>query len=129
MAKAKLNTDLDKSAKKIKKGKTTDEEIIPDLPILVDEPILGEIGDDGYPTEVSPEEDDDTTYTMGEIQVAEGNDAEEVDLKKVPVTEATEEDEDAEWVDEEVNMKDEDPYLDNESYDGDNPWDDNDDNY
>jgi len=128
MAKSKLNTDLAKSAKKIKKVKPSEDEIIPDLPII-DEPILGEIGDDGYPTEVSPEEDDDTTYTMGEIQVAEGNDAEEVDLKKVPITEATEEDEDAEWVDEEVSMKDEDPYLDSEDFDMDNPYRDDDDNY
>ncbi|MEO6729541.1 MAG: hypothetical protein ABIM99_06495 [Candidatus Dojkabacteria bacterium] len=129
MAKSKLNTDLDKSAKKIKKVKPTEEEEIVADPVLTEEPILGEIGDDGYPTEVSPEEDDDTTYTMGEIQVAEGNDSEEVDLKKVPVTEATEEDEDAEWVDEEVSMKDEDPYLDGESFDIDNPYSDDDDNY
>ncbi|MFS8130992.1 MAG: hypothetical protein ACMG57_03360 [Candidatus Dojkabacteria bacterium] len=127
MAKSKLNTDLDKSAKKIKKTKPLDEEVVVvDVPVLADEPVLGE---DGYPTEVSPEEDDDTTYTMGEIQVAEGNDSEEVDLKKAPVSEATEEDEDAEWVDEEVSMKDEDPYLDAESsYDGDNPWSEDDDN-
>ncbi|MEP7103988.1 MAG: hypothetical protein ABI721_04750 [Candidatus Dojkabacteria bacterium] len=121
MAKSKLNTDLAKSAKKIKKS-STDEDVVLD-PIISDEPIMG---DDGYPTEVSPEEDDDTTYTMGEIQVSDNDAAEEVVVKKLPTSEA-DEDEDGEWVDEEVNMKDEDPYLDKEDFDMDNPYGDGDD--
>lgn len=116
MPKSKLNTDLAKSAKKIKKNKTEDEgEEIP--VIAVDEPIAAEVD---FPTDVSPtEEDDDATYTMGEIQVA-GNDEEEVELKVIPTQEATDNEEDVEWVDEEVSMKDEDPYLDGENFDMDN---------
>lgn len=119
MAKSKLNTDLDKSAKKIKKTKSKDEVVDDSLPVVDEQVVTSE---DEFPTEVSPEEDDDATYTMGEIQVAENGDNEEVDLKKAPPSDSSDDDEDDEWVDEEVNMQDVDPYLDEADYDMDNPY-------
>lgn len=73
---------------------------------------------------------DDVTYSMGDIQVsdAEGS-GEDEDFKKASAKVAIDSDEDGEddWIDEDLNFKDEDIFLDmDESFDIDNPYSDDD---
>lgn len=135
MAKSKLNTDLDTSAKKIKTKKPSKKEDlkktkkVPAKKAVKEEKIHNEEQDPAIEPEfTTPEEgegeDDGATYTMGEILASDHDDGEEP-LKTPAQPDATEDDEDGEWVDEEVNLKDEDPYLDMEDFDLDNPEDDN----
>jgi hypothetical protein len=68
-------------------------------------------------------EEDESTYEMGKIQVADADtDEEKVDLAKIPTdTLDGEEDDLTEAADEGTITIDEDPYLDAENFDGDNP--------
>ena len=60
---------------------------------------------------------------MGDIKVLENDDDEKIELK----VNASENEEDEEWVDPESIQDDYDPYLDGANYDMDNPY--NDDEY
>lgn len=102
-----LNTDLDESAPK--KRKSAKKEI-----------------DESYtePTETMGASDD-VTYNMGDIQVTDTEETEAEDFKKASqkmmVDTADEDEED--WVDEELNAKDEDIFLDmDQDFDIDNPY-------
>ena len=101
---SKLNTSLDKDSLR-------NEDLTKDL-----EPEITELADaDGA--------EDDITYTMGDIKVLENDDDEKIELK----VNASENEEDEEWVDPESIQDDYDPYLDGANYDMDNPY--NDDEY
>lgn len=65
--------------------------------------------------------EDDTTYTMGRIEVMGGNEEEEkLDLKKIN---NNEDEEDVEWIDDGETIKEDyDPYLDGADFDSDNPY-------
>lgn len=69
---------------------------------------------------------DDVTYSMGDIQVSDSEGvAEEEDFKKASQRVSADADEDGEddWLDEDLNYKDEDIFLDmDESFDIDNPY-------
>ena len=114
MAKAKkLNTDLDDSAPK--KRKSQPKEI-----------------DESYtePTETMGASDE-VTYNMGDIQVSESDtvESEAEDFKKATqkITADNAEDEEDDWVDEDVNSKDEDIFLDlDQDFDPENPYTDED---
>lgn len=69
--------------------------------------------------------EDDTTYTMGKIEVMGGAEEEEkLDLKKLN---NGEDEEDVEWIDDGEIIKDDyDPYLDGADFDSDNPYNDDD---
>ena len=106
-----LNTNLDDSAPK--KRKSAKKEI-----------------DESYtePTETMGASDD-VTYNMGDIQVTDTVETEAEDFKKASqkmmVDNADEDEED--WVDEELNAKDEDIFLDmDQDFDIDNPYSDDD---
>jgi hypothetical protein len=73
--------------------------------------------------EVHEMEEDESTYEMGKIQVADADtDEEKVDLAKIPTdTLDGEVDDLTEAADEGTITIDEDPYLDAENFDGDNP--------
>lgn len=106
-----LNTDLEDSAPK--KRKSAKKEI-----------------DESYtePTETMGASDD-VTYNMGDIQVTDTEETEAEDFKKASqkmLVESSDEDEE-DWVDEELNAKDEDIFLDmDQSFDIDNPYSDDD---
>lgn len=71
---------------------------------------------------------EDVTYNMGDIQVSDSDEGDE-DFKKASQKVIADSDEDGEedWVDEELNFKDEDIFLDmDQSYDIDNPYSDED---
>lgn len=147
----KLNTDLDESLKKLKQDKdpviadnnddagikdklnfvfdAVEEEINTEVTETNDE--LDEAPDtlDDDVIEVDPNEDltsladklsKETNYKMGDILVEDESDDSKVE-ELAPV-----EEEDVEWIDEEVIGKDEDPYLDKLDYDSDNPYNDED---
>ena len=104
----KLNTNLDDSLKRLV-SVTSD---IPDVPLDTKEDAIGIQND---------QEGEDITYTMGDIQIA-GDDEGERDFQKSSTKSSTSDDaEEEDWNDEEINFKDEDPFLDMEDYDLDNP--------
>jgi hypothetical protein len=118
--KSSLNTDLEKQPKKTKKSDVIDkhiDEVEPDEADLV-------VAEGEMP------EDDPTTYSMGTILSSDHDDDDgEYSVKQAPIADPVSEDEEGEWVDEEINLKDEDYYLDmEEKFDSDNPGED-DDNY
>lgn len=110
-SKGKLNTDLDdtKAMDDVQDDYSAREEGYSDDSKMADE-----------------EQSDDVTYTMGDIQVMDSGEAEDEEFKKASenLTKDTDEDgEEDEWLDEEYNYKDEDPFLDmDEDYDMDNPY-------
>lgn len=68
---------------------------------------------------------EDVTYNMGDIQVTDTEETEAEDFKKASQKMMVETDEDSEddWVDEELNAKDEDIFLDmDQDFDIDNPY-------
>jgi len=101
-----LNTDLDDSAPK--KRKSAKKAI-----------------DESYtePTETMGASED-VTYNMGDIQVTDTEETEAEDFKKASQKMVeTEEDSEDDWVDEELNAKDEDIFLDmDQDFDIDNPY-------
>jgi len=111
MAKTKktLNTDLEDAAPKRRAKKEIDESYT-------------------EPTETMGASDD-VTYNMGDIQVNDSEDSDAEDFKKASqkmLVDSTDEDEE-DWVDEELNVKDEDIFLDmDQDYDIDNPYSDDD---
>lgn len=115
--KSKLNTDLDDSLKKLSKPTNSDD--------IMDDPLAGDVPDDVIISEAA--EEDDVTYTMGKIQVSDNadNESDDIDLSKAPSQENSDDEDGVEWLDDDVSMKDEDPYLDMEGFDLDNPEDDN----
>lgn len=108
--KKKLITDLDESMPKRRKSKSQDGEE------SFSEPAV-EAG-----------AGDDVTYNMGDIQVSDSDEGDE-DFKKASQKVMVDADEDGEedWVDEELNFKDEDIFLDmDQDFDIDNPYSDED---
>lgn len=112
MAKTKktLNTDLEDAAPRKRRAKKAIDESYTE------------------PTETMGASDD-VTYNMGDIQVNDSEDNDAEDFKKASqkmLVDSTDEDEE-DWVDEELNVKDEDIFLDmDQDYDIDNPYRDDD---
>lgn len=112
MAKTKktLNTDLEESAPKRRRGSKNSGD---------------ELGGSSEPMGAS----EDVTYNMGDIQVNDSDDSDEDEFKKASQKMLVDpSDEDSEdWVDEELNAKDEDIFLDmDQDFDIDNPYSDDD---
>lgn len=108
--KKKLITDLDESMPKRRKSKSQD-------------------GEESFSERaVEAGAGDDVTYNMGDIQVSDSDEGDE-DFKKASQKVMVDADEDGQedWVDEELNFKDEDIFLDmDQDFDIDNPYSDED---
>lgn len=108
--KKKLITDLDESMPKRRKSKSQD-------------------GEEGFSEPaVDAGAGDDVTYNMGDIQVSDSDEGDD-EFKKASQKVMVDADEDGEedWVDEELNFKDEDIFLDmDQDFDIDNPYSDED---
>jgi hypothetical protein len=99
----------DKKNKKLKK-KTPGEDDADGLDEVQIDPELHEM------------EEDESTYEMGKIQVADADtDEEKVDLAKIPTDTLNGEEDDLMETEDGTITIDEDPYLDAENFDGDNP--------
>ena len=121
LKKVRLNTDLDDLGSVGTTGNVGYDEVTGAAYDYTFVP-AGDMGDD------DPQQAEDVTYTMGDIQVM-NNDAgaEDEDFKKaseiLAKDSAEDEDETSDWVEEDFNYKDEDPFLDMEKdYDMDNPY-------
>lgn len=91
-------------------------------------PVVGEdenviLDEESIDPDVQGIDEDESTYEMGKIQVADADtDEEKVDLSKIPTDTLDEESEDlTQAADDGRITDDEDPYLDAENFDGDNP--------
>jgi len=122
--KATLNTDLDDSVRKSSEDDFTS-----------DTDNVGYKSEDDYGDVEPPVADltegsgDDITYTMGDIQVSAGDDEndENEEFKKASKNLIKDSDsdgqEDEEWIEEDINTEDTDPFLDmEEDFDMDNPY-------
>ena len=116
-AKKKLNTDLDEAVSK-KRTKSGSSDLDKDFDII--EPIIL-VEEDAISH--NENEGDEITYTMGAIQVGDSDDSEEEDADEFKNASKilNDADEDEEWVEDEVNTDDIDPFLDEADFDGDNP--------
>lgn len=145
MARAKLITNLEASAKKTstpKKKKINDEEVDDELDSDLmsgsifddsedpqnesdeDIQIEGEAGtveEEDMPANLSEEDSEGGgPYTMGDITY-EGDDSEDKTQPIEDTSKQSEDDDDVVWVDDEVSMEDKDPWQDMEDFDIDNP--------
>jgi hypothetical protein len=96
-----LNTDLDEAPRK--RGRAKKEES----------------------ADHSDQAGDDVTYNMGDIQVTDTAESEDEDFKKASQKMIVDSDDDNEndWIDEDLNAKDEDIFLDmDQDFDIDNPY-------
>lgn len=117
--KTKLNTDLDDSLKSM---------VVPDEGDIFSDADPAPVVDDDLviPADVVvPEEesaDGEITYSMGDILYADDSDADDDDKQILQVGTTTlkaeeEEDEDEDWTEDEINMDDTDPFLDDADFD------------
>lgn len=105
------DTFVDPSETKVKKSKKKGgDEDVEGLDEVVVDPDVHEM------------EEDESTYEMGKIQVADADtDEEKVDLAKIPTDTLNGEEDDLTEAEDGTITLDEDPYLDAENFDGDNP--------
>jgi hypothetical protein len=121
MAKKKLNTDLDDSLKQKSKAGISDDSVVdlddfqaPDDDIAIDPAsVMDDEEADGFSPVEGTAESDDTTYTMGQIQVEGEEDTSEHET--VTVLPDADKEEDEGW-DPEYNSEDSDDFLDNEDF-------------
>jgi hypothetical protein len=120
MAKKKLNTDLDDSLKQKSRVGISDDSVVdlddfpvPDEDIAIDPAALDDDETEGFSPVEGATEGDDTTYTMGQIQVEGEEDTTEHEA--VTVLPDADKEEDEGW-DPEYNPEDSDDFLDNEDF-------------